>query len=164
MRTRREGLTLLATTLIAVWAGFGSTGTPAQDLRLDHTNPEHLKPRTLPHQTPYLRPLWPGREHSYLVYNFPKPLETLTVPDNALSRLCRLGAFGQPQFGGRLFARSPERVYGVGAADGRTLHDPQTKAKTGYIYFFRDADTSRCQVLVAPEGKVAPYAVTPQTP
>lgn len=128
------------------------------DLLMDRTAPGHMapkpllpvKPETLPHRIPVAE--------SRLAYRFPKPLKEWVTLEKPLSHMCSRGAFVQSR-DGRYYAATPDERYGVGFADGRGLVDPQHKARPETVYFFLQADTSRCLVFSAPAARVAPHRV-----
>ncbi len=101
----------------------------------------------------------PRRVTSQLVYSLTEDdLRATAEPDPELSMLCRYGAFRQ-QMDGWLYARTDRRRYGLGFSNGANLYDPRNRRAPERVYFFRDADTGRCRVLVAPWRALAGFAV-----
>lgn len=89
------------------------------------------------------------------------PYWQVGVRDNDLSRACSLGQFG-PLWPGALVARftGPEgpALLDVAKGDGRNLRDPKHLAKPNEDYFFRNAATTSCEVLVGGRGGGKPAA------
>ena len=84
------------------------------------------------------------------------PYWTVGERDNELSRACSLSDFG-PRRLGELVARftgpeAPARL-DVAKGSGRNLHDPKRRAKPRENYFFRNAGTTSCEVLVGGRGR-----------
>jgi hypothetical protein len=83
------------------------------------------------------------------------PYWTVGARDNELSRACSLNDFGPRRFG-ELVARfsGAERpaLLDVAKGSGRNLHDPKHRAKPNEDYFFRNAGTTSCEVLVGGRG------------
>ena len=84
------------------------------------------------------------------------PYWTFGARDNELSRACSLSNFG-PRRLGELVARftgaEGPAVLDVAKGSGRNLHDPKRRAKPGEDYFFRNAGTTSCEVLVGGRGR-----------
>ena len=79
------------------------------------------------------------------------PYWTVGARDNELSRACSLNDFG-PRHLGELVARftgaEGPALLDVAKGSGRNLHDPKRRAKPNEDYFFRNAGTTSCEVLV----------------
>ena len=136
-----------------------SAPAPADTLRLDRTRPDHLGPKT----PDSIEPPAPA-EHLYrkidvLAYRLPQSLDKLAKLDAKLSHLCRLGAFGQ-QRSNALYATSPNGSFGVAFAEGANLHDPQSLAKPGSVYFFSYRETSNCEVFKTQRNQLQSYSTT----
>jgi hypothetical protein len=84
------------------------------------------------------------------------PYWTVGDRDNELSRACSLNDFG-PRRLGELVARftgmEGPAVLDVAKGSGRNLHDPKRRAKRSEDYFFRNAGTTSCEVLVGGRGR-----------
>ena len=84
------------------------------------------------------------------------PYWTVGERDNELSRACSLNDFG-PQRLGELVARftgaEGPGLLDVAKGSGRNLHDPEHRAKRNEDYFFRNAGTTSCEVLVGGRGR-----------
>ena len=84
------------------------------------------------------------------------PYWTVGERDNELSRACSLNDFG-PQRLGELLARftgaEGPGLLDVAKGSGRNLHDPKHRAKPSEDYFFRNAGTTSCEVLVGGRGR-----------
>ena len=132
----------------------------AESLPIDRTHSSHqVGPRLLDPIEPA-----PPADHLYrrvdtLAYRLPGPLTKWAARDVKLSHLCRLGAFGQ-QWPKALYAMAEGNTYGVAFAEGANLHDPQRLAVSGFVYFFSYGETSACEVLKAPQPRVAAYATS----
>jgi hypothetical protein len=91
------------------------------------------------------------------------PYWQVGVRDNELSRACSLDTFG-PKRLGALVARftGPEgpALLDVAKGSGNNLRDPKHLAKRNEDYFFRNAATTSCEVLVGGRGGSG----TPVTP
>jgi len=120
------------------------------------TTPEHpfgAQPFGVP------RPM-PRRVRPKIVYSLDgERFDALARFEPQLTRLCRQGAFTQIM-DGWLYARTPQRRYGVAFPNGANLYDPQQRRRPDLVYFFRDQDSSRCRVYVARQGLMAPYWTT----
>jgi hypothetical protein len=83
------------------------------------------------------------------------PYWQVGVRDSDLSRACSLNLFG-PAHLGALVARftGPEgpALLDVAKGSGNNLHDPKHLAKPNEDYFFRNAATTSCEVLVGGRG------------
>jgi hypothetical protein len=83
------------------------------------------------------------------------PYWQVGVRDNELSRACSLDTFG-PKRLGALVARftGPEgpALLDVAKGSGNNLRDPKHLAKRNEDYFFRNAATTSCEVLVGGRG------------
>jgi hypothetical protein len=83
------------------------------------------------------------------------PYWAVGARDNDLSLACSLQTFG-PERLGALVARfiGPEgpAVLDVAKGRGANLHDPKHLAKPTEDYFFRNAATTSCEVLVGGRG------------
>lgn len=136
----------------------------AQQLPLDRTDPNHRReyptaplPRLLHPDPP---PLRTEKRH---VYRFPGPLGKLVRHNQKLSELCQRGGFKQ-KIDGLLYATTPGRRYGIGLASGANLYDPFKYRKANMVYFFENADTSRCEVYQATAKTIQHLAVTGAKP
>jgi len=93
---------------------------------------------------------------SQVVLNSKAPYWTVGERDNELSRACSLSDFG-PRRLGELVARftgaEGPGLLDVAKDNGRNLHDPERRAKSGEDYFFRNAGTTSCEVLVGGRGR-----------
>jgi len=83
------------------------------------------------------------------------PYWTVGERDNELSRACSLSDFGPTRLG-ELIARftGPDgpALLDVAKGSGRNLHDPKHRGKPNEDYFFRNAGTTSCEVLVGGRG------------
>ncbi len=156
MRTRGW----LAAVLPVLGAVLTVTGSfAAEPLRLDRTRPDHLGPGSVePIEPP------PPADHVYrkvdvLAYRLPQAVSKWARVDPKLSRLCRLGAFGQ-QRPKALYAFAPNITYGIAFAEGANLHDPQKLATPGMVYFFASETTSSCMVLKAQRSQLAAFSTS----
>ena len=97
----------------------------------------------------------PRAEASTVVLTSSAPYWQVGVRDNELSRACSLDTFG-PKRLGALVARftGPEgpALLDVAKGSGNNLRDPKHLAKRNEDYFFRNAATTSCEVLVGGRG------------
>jgi|GEM_PF-1874164 len=137
---------------------------PAEPLPLERSAPGHLLPvPNVPMPSGALTPR-PQRHTSFVLYSLSsEDLAKRTKVVHSLSRLCRLGAFGQ-QLDGWLYARTPDRRWGLAFAHGANLNDPQGRAQPGMVYFIRDQDTGRCEVRQAPQAQLGAYWIGDRYP
>jgi hypothetical protein len=93
---------------------------------------------------------------SQIVLTSTAPYWTVGERDNDLSRACSLSDFG-PRRLGELVARftgtEGPGLLDVAKGSGGNLHDPKRRAKPGEDYFFRNAGTTSCEVLVGGRGR-----------
>jgi hypothetical protein len=93
---------------------------------------------------------------SQIVLTSTAPYWTVGERDNDLSRACSLSDFG-PRRLGELVARftgtEGPGVLDVAKGSGGNLRDPKRRAKPGEDYFFRNAGTTSCEVLVGGRGR-----------
>jgi len=83
------------------------------------------------------------------------PYWTVGERDNELSRACSLNDFGPARLGelvARFIGPDGPGLLDVAKGSGRNLHDPQHRAKSNEDYFFRNAGTTSCEVLVGGRG------------
>ena len=83
------------------------------------------------------------------------PYWTVGERDNELSRACSLNAFGPSRLGdlvARFTGTEGPALLDVAKGSGRNLHDPKHRAKPSEDYFFRNAGTTSCEVLVGGRG------------
>lgn len=151
----------------ALSLGIGLVGLPmalglAEEMRLDRTAPTHLKSlpgKSVPLDTPSRRP--PAWTTRHLVYRMTEAELAAVAPEDAtLSRLCRLGAFGQ-QLDGSLYAATDQHAWGVGFANGANLHDPQQRRQLDRVYFFRNVGTADCRVRVGRQARLTRFGHPP---
>jgi hypothetical protein len=84
------------------------------------------------------------------------PYWTVGERDNDLSRACSLNDFGPTRLGelvARFIGAEGPAVLDVAKGSGRNLRDPKRKAKPNEDYFFRNAGTTSCEVLVGGRGR-----------
>lgn len=148
---RSLALGLLAGLLIATEPAPG-WGQRQEPLRTTPELPFGAEPFGVPRPSP--RRVRPKIIYSLAADRF----DALTRFDPALTRLCRRGAFTQVM-DGWLYARTPQRRYGVAFPNGANLYDPQQRRQADQVYFFREQDTGRCRVYAAPKTALAPYWV-----
>lgn len=87
------------------------------------------------------------------------PYWQVGVRDNDLSRACSLNEFGPLRLGALVaHFTGPEgpALLDVAKGSGRNLRDPKHLAKPGEDYFFRNAATTSCEVLVGGRGGGTP--------
>jgi hypothetical protein len=83
------------------------------------------------------------------------PYWTVGARDNELSRACSLNDFGPSRLGelvARFSGAEDPALLDVAKGSGRNLHDPKHRAKPNEDYFFRNAGTTSCEVLVGGRG------------
>ena len=94
-------------------------------------------------------------EAGTIVLTSSAPYWQVGVRDNELSRACSLDTFAPLRLGA-LVARftGPEgpAVLDVAKGNGNNLRDPKHLAKRNEDYFFRNAATTSCEVLVGGRG------------
>jgi hypothetical protein len=104
----------------------------------------------------------PGAYATEVLLDSDSPYWEVGPRDKDLSRACSLGRFNERQPGRytlRLHARNGgAAVLGVATGSGFNLYDPDHMARPTEDYYFRDDDTSSCEVFVG--GRM----VTPQKP
>lgn len=85
-----------------------------------------------------------------IIYAFDRPSAEILKRDAGLSQLCRRGQFLQRiNLHYRAFGPG-ERPLGVGFGNlTANMHDPLHRRQPEMVYFFRDQDTGRCDVLTA---------------
>jgi hypothetical protein len=113
-----------------------------------------MRPRSL--ILPLLCLLYATRvEAGTIVLTSSAPYWQVGVRDNELSRACSLDTFAPLRLGA-LVARftGPEgpAVLDVAKGSGNNLRDPKHLAKRNEDYFFRNAATTSCEVLVGGRG------------
>ena len=84
------------------------------------------------------------------------PYWTVGERDNELSRACSLNNFGPARLGdlvARFTGAEGPALLDVAKGSGRNLHDPKHRAKPNEDYFFRNAGTTSCEVLVGGRGR-----------
>jgi hypothetical protein len=84
------------------------------------------------------------------------PYWTVGERDNDLSRACSLSDFGPLRLGelvARFTGAEGPALLDVAKGNGRNLHDPKRRAKANEDYFFRNAGTTSCEVLVGGRGR-----------
>lgn len=150
------GLTGLCGAIVAT-APSVCAGEPGVRLRLDddgHMRPkvrERLPAETIPPRVRF--------GQTYRVYSFTDSIQKIAKADNALSHLCRRGAFIQ-QSDGMYWAQTPDRRLGVAFSGGANLDDPQNKREKATVYFF-DKQDAYCTVYVATQAAVMAQFVAP---
>lgn len=132
-----------------------ASGVPAEAMRLQRSDPDHVRPPASMPETPAQIPPRTRFSTSRIVYSLPDGLKGFASFDRTLSHLCQRGAFGQ-KMDGRYWAATPERRYGVAFPSGANLDDPQKRAQAGKVYFF-DGQDSRCSVYVGDQAKLMPH-------
>jgi hypothetical protein len=84
------------------------------------------------------------------------PYWTVGERDNELSRACSLNDFGPARLGelvARFTGAEGPGLLDVAKGSGRNLHDPKRRATPSEDYFFRNAGTTSCEVLVGGRGR-----------
>jgi hypothetical protein len=87
------------------------------------------------------------------------PYWQVGVRDNDLSRACSLNIFGPARLGAlvaRFTGPDGPALLDVAKGSGNNLRDPKHLAKPNEDYFFRNAATTSCEVLVGGRGGGAP--------
>lgn len=97
--------------------------------------------------------LMPANEASasQVVLTSRAPYREVGVADDALSHLCALGRFGPAQLGAliaRFVGPAGPGILDVAKGTGLNLLDRDHRAKPQEDYFFHDAGTTSCEVLV----------------
>ncbi|MBV9523869.1 MAG: hypothetical protein JO010_13805 [Alphaproteobacteria bacterium] len=86
-----------------------------------------------------------------IVFTSTKPYWLVGVRDKALSQACSLGRFNIRK-ASRLVARftGPEgaETLNIGRGTGFNLYDPDRHAKPGEDYYFRNQNSTSCEVFV----------------
>jgi hypothetical protein len=97
-----------------------------------------------------------GRAHAgEIVLTSSAPYWLVGLRDNDLSRACSLDTFAPLRLGAlvaRFTGKEGPAVLDVAKGSGRNLRDPKHLAKPKEDYFFRNAATTSCEVLVSGRG------------
>lgn len=136
-----------------------ATPTAADPMRLERSDPEHLRALNRPLLPKEVIPPRTRFTRSQVVYSFPDAMTQFARFDAALSRLCQRGAFIQ-QTEGFYAARTPDKRYGVAFSGGANLDDAQNQRRPGQVYFF-DGQDSRCKVYVGDQATLMKHYTPP---
>jgi hypothetical protein len=99
-------------------------------------------------------PLAPARAES-VVLTSKKPYWAVGVHDDKMSRACSLSRFNlkrTDRLVARFIGKEGAETLAVGKGNGNNLYDPERLAKPTEDYFFRNQNTTSCEVYVGGRG------------